>query len=219
MLIAAAASAAGRSGRRTRNGGRHDPAQGVGQVRHLWRGRGRAPPRWTSRQRRSSRTRAHWKLLGKPQKRVDMLAKVTGAPIFGVDVALPDMLFGTVKLSPRFWAKPVKRRPLKSREICRVSSRSCRSRRPTATGSASSRKTPGPRSGPRRRSKSNGARLNIRRTAPPSPRRSPMRCRLPMVRPCATMAMSMLPSPMRRAKGSSRPTMRFPIWHMRPWSR
>ena len=50
-----------------------------------------------------------WKVLGKPQKRVDMLAKVTGAPIFGVDVVLPDMLFGTVKLSPRFWSKPVKR--------------------------------------------------------------------------------------------------------------
>ena len=49
-----------------------------------------------------------WTLLGKPQKRIDMLAKVTGAPIFGMDVTLPDMLFGTVKLSPRFWAKPVK---------------------------------------------------------------------------------------------------------------
>lgn len=49
-----------------------------------------------------------WKLLGKPQKRVDMLAKVTGAPIFGIDVRLPDMLYGTVKMSPRFWSKPVK---------------------------------------------------------------------------------------------------------------
>jgi isoquinoline 1-oxidoreductase beta subunit len=52
--------------------------------------------------------KADWKLLGKPQPRVDMLAKVTGAPIFGVDVVLPDMLYGTVKMSPRFWAKPVK---------------------------------------------------------------------------------------------------------------
>ncbi|MGO4830745.1 xanthine dehydrogenase family protein molybdopterin-binding subunit, partial [Rhizobiaceae sp. 2RAB30] len=43
-----------------------------------------------------------------PQMRQDMLAKVTGAPIFGVDVDLPDMLYGTVKMSPRFWAKPVK---------------------------------------------------------------------------------------------------------------
>jgi isoquinoline 1-oxidoreductase beta subunit len=29
------------------------------------------------------------KLLGKPQMRVDMLDKVTGAPIFGIDVACP----------------------------------------------------------------------------------------------------------------------------------
>ncbi len=50
--------------------------------------------------------KADWTLLGKPQKRVDMLDKVTGAPIFGVDVSLPDMLFGTVKMSPVFWEKP-----------------------------------------------------------------------------------------------------------------
>lgn len=50
--------------------------------------------------------RSQWTLLGKPQKRVDMLAKVTGAPIFGLDVSLPDMLFGTVKMSPVFWARP-----------------------------------------------------------------------------------------------------------------
>jgi isoquinoline 1-oxidoreductase beta subunit len=52
--------------------------------------------------------KSEWTLLGKPQPRVDMLAKVTGAPIFGIDVKLPDMLYGTVKMSPRFWAKPVK---------------------------------------------------------------------------------------------------------------
>jgi isoquinoline 1-oxidoreductase beta subunit len=52
--------------------------------------------------------KADWKLLGKSQKRVDMLAKVTGAPIFGIDVTLPEMLYGTVKMSPRFWAKPIK---------------------------------------------------------------------------------------------------------------
>ena len=52
--------------------------------------------------------KSDWTILGKPQRRVDMLAKVTGAPIFGIDVTLPDMLYGTVKMSPRFWAKPVK---------------------------------------------------------------------------------------------------------------
>jgi isoquinoline 1-oxidoreductase beta subunit len=49
-----------------------------------------------------------WKLLGKPQPRVDMLAKVTGAPIFGIDVRQPDMLFGTVRMSPVFGVKPVR---------------------------------------------------------------------------------------------------------------
>lgn len=52
--------------------------------------------------------RADWKLLGKPQMRVDMLDKVTGAPIFGIDVRLPDMLFATVRISPVFGVKPVK---------------------------------------------------------------------------------------------------------------
>ncbi|MGB3503083.1 MAG: molybdopterin cofactor-binding domain-containing protein [Mesorhizobium sp.] len=51
---------------------------------------------------------SQWKLLGKPQMRVDMLDKVTGAPIFGIDVRLPDMLFGTVRMSPVFGAKPVR---------------------------------------------------------------------------------------------------------------
>ncbi|MDR6755631.1 isoquinoline 1-oxidoreductase beta subunit [Mycoplana sp. BE70] len=46
------------------------------------------------------RERAEWKILGKPQKRVDMHAKVTGAPIFGIDVRLPDMLFATLRMNP-----------------------------------------------------------------------------------------------------------------------
>lgn len=54
------------------------------------------------------KNRSDWKLLGKPQRRVDMHSKVTGAPIFGVDVMLPDMLFGTVRMNPVFWEKPAK---------------------------------------------------------------------------------------------------------------
>ncbi|GEO86182.1 MULTISPECIES: xanthine dehydrogenase family protein molybdopterin-binding subunit [Alphaproteobacteria] len=46
------------------------------------------------------RDRKGWKILGKPQPRKDMRAKVTGAPIFGVDVTLPDMLYGTVRMNP-----------------------------------------------------------------------------------------------------------------------
>ena len=53
------------------------------------------------------RSKADWKLLGKPQKRVDVMAKITGAPVFGIDVSLPGMLYGTVVMSPRFWSKPV----------------------------------------------------------------------------------------------------------------
>lgn len=48
------------------------------------------------------RAREDWKLLGKSQPRTDMRAKVTGAPIFGVDVALPDMLHATVRINPHF---------------------------------------------------------------------------------------------------------------------
>ncbi len=44
--------------------------------------------------------KSDWKLLGKPQPRTDMMAKVTGAPIFGVDVVLPDMLYATVRMNP-----------------------------------------------------------------------------------------------------------------------
>ena len=51
------------------------------------------------------RPREQWKLLGKSQPRTDMLAKVTGAPIFGVDVALPEMVFATVRMNPRLGGK------------------------------------------------------------------------------------------------------------------
>lgn len=48
------------------------------------------------------RGRSEWKILDKPQKRVDLPAKVTGKAIFGIDVRLPDMLYATVRMSPRF---------------------------------------------------------------------------------------------------------------------
>ena len=46
-----------------------------------------------------------WATLGKPQRRKDGLAKVTGAAVFGIDVDLPDMLHGTVVMAPRFGAR------------------------------------------------------------------------------------------------------------------
>ncbi len=51
------------------------------------------------------RPQADWKLLGKSLPRTDMLAKVTGAPIFGVDVTLPDMVFATVRMNPHLGGK------------------------------------------------------------------------------------------------------------------
>ncbi|MDD7911772.1 molybdopterin-dependent oxidoreductase [Pseudovibrio exalbescens] len=45
-----------------------------------------------------------WKLLGKSQPRVELREKVTGAPIYGIDVELPEMLYATVRMSPRFGA-------------------------------------------------------------------------------------------------------------------
>lgn len=49
--------------------------------------------------------RKDWKLLGKSPKRVDIPEKVTASAVFGIDVDLPDMVYGTVKLCPRFGAK------------------------------------------------------------------------------------------------------------------
>ena len=45
-----------------------------------------------------------WMILGRSQKRVDLHAKVTGAPIFGIDVDLPGMVYGTVRMNPRLGA-------------------------------------------------------------------------------------------------------------------
>lgn len=42
-----------------------------------------------------------WRLLGKPQARTDVPAKVTGRAVYGVDVDLPNMVHGTVRMSPR----------------------------------------------------------------------------------------------------------------------
>jgi len=46
------------------------------------------------------KARADWKLLGKPQPRTDMVAKVTGTAAFTGDLRLPGMRFATVKTNP-----------------------------------------------------------------------------------------------------------------------
>ncbi|MEL6947380.1 MAG: molybdopterin cofactor-binding domain-containing protein, partial [Pseudomonadota bacterium] len=47
------------------------------------------------------RDASDWKQLGKPLPRTDMIQKSTGAPIFGVDMDLPDMVYATIKMNPR----------------------------------------------------------------------------------------------------------------------
>lgn len=42
-----------------------------------------------------------WRLLGRSLPRTDVVAKVTGKAVFGVDVDLPDMVYGTVRMNPR----------------------------------------------------------------------------------------------------------------------
>jgi isoquinoline 1-oxidoreductase beta subunit len=48
--------------------------------------------------------RSEWRLIGKSQPRVDLPAKVRGAPVFGIDVALPDMLYAAIRQAPVFGA-------------------------------------------------------------------------------------------------------------------
>jgi isoquinoline 1-oxidoreductase subunit beta len=44
---------------------------------------------------------SEWRYLGKTMLRVDMRAKCTGAPIFGIDLRMPKMVFATVRTNPR----------------------------------------------------------------------------------------------------------------------
>ncbi len=41
-----------------------------------------------------------WRLIGKPMARPDMVAKSTGAFAYGIDMALPEMIFATVRTNP-----------------------------------------------------------------------------------------------------------------------
>src|SRR5262245_61003992 len=43
-----------------------------------------------------------WKLLGRPQRRLDVLGKITGQTVYGIDVRLPGMLYAAVIQSPVF---------------------------------------------------------------------------------------------------------------------
>jgi len=47
-----------------------------------------------------------WSLLGTSQKRLDTVDKVTGKPIFGIDVRVPNMLYAAIVQSPVFGGTP-----------------------------------------------------------------------------------------------------------------
>jgi isoquinoline 1-oxidoreductase beta subunit len=43
-----------------------------------------------------------WKLIGTPQKRFDVLDKITARPVYGIDVRLPGMLYAAIRQCPVF---------------------------------------------------------------------------------------------------------------------
>jgi isoquinoline 1-oxidoreductase subunit beta len=45
---------------------------------------------------------ADWTLAGKPRRRLDVFDKVTGRPIYAIDVRLPDMLYAAIRQCPVF---------------------------------------------------------------------------------------------------------------------
>ncbi|MFC2968194.1 xanthine dehydrogenase family protein molybdopterin-binding subunit [Acidimangrovimonas pyrenivorans] len=62
--------------------------------------------------------RQDWTLIGKPVQRRDMVAKCTGTARYGIDMALPGMVYATVRTSPRFGAG-IKRLDTKKAEAAR----------------------------------------------------------------------------------------------------
>jgi isoquinoline 1-oxidoreductase beta subunit len=48
---------------------------------------------------------AHWKLIGRPQRRLEIIDKVLGKPIYGIDVRLPEILHAAVIQAPVFKGK------------------------------------------------------------------------------------------------------------------
>lgn len=48
--------------------------------------------------------KSQWRILGKSQARVDVIAKSTGTAEYGIDVELPNMLFASIKVNPHLQA-------------------------------------------------------------------------------------------------------------------
>ena len=44
---------------------------------------------------------SQWRYLGKPMRRIDVVAKSTGTAVYGIDLRMPDMVYATVRANPR----------------------------------------------------------------------------------------------------------------------
>ena len=86
MLLQAAATRLSVSSERADHRQWHDRARRLQAEPDLWRGRRAMPQGSILPATSSSRTRQSGSCLASPQQRVDMRDKVTGAPIFGIDV-------------------------------------------------------------------------------------------------------------------------------------
>ena len=47
------------------------------------------------------RPKEQWRYLGKPMRRIDIVAKSTGTAVFGIDLKMPGMVYATVRTNPR----------------------------------------------------------------------------------------------------------------------
>ena len=68
----------------------------------------------------SLRDPSKWKILGKSVPRTDIVAKSTGAPLFGIDVDLPDMVYATVRMNPRLGGGMIKFNGDKAKKVKNV---------------------------------------------------------------------------------------------------
>lgn len=55
---------------------------------------------WETAQTPTLRPSSQFKYVGKKQKRIDLPDKILGKPIYGIDITLPDMVYGAVLYSP-----------------------------------------------------------------------------------------------------------------------
>ena len=61
--------------------------------------------------------KTEWKVIGQSAPRTDLQAKVTGAPIFGIDVWMPNMLHATVRMNPHLGGAMTAMDPAKAKTM------------------------------------------------------------------------------------------------------